>query len=150
MTRKATSVAPRPIFENHCFTMVKPMFSSLGALRKATFSHPKRALEKGGRKSCFLSDLDLDFDHQNGSKSDGKAPPFFDAMQTARNSSEVTGRHPFGTTYVAIHMIRSTICIYVYMYMCIYVYTYIFIYVYMYICIYVYMYICIYVLCICI
>ena len=119
MTRKSTSVAPRPICENHGFTMVKPMFSRFGPSEKRFFCTSKRALEKGGQKTCFLSAFALDFDHQNGSKSDGKAPPFFDAMQTAWKSSQTTGPNPFGTTYVAIHMIRSTICIYVYMYICI-------------------------------
>ena len=117
MTRKSTSVAPRPICENHCFTMVKPMFSRFGPSEKRLFCTSKRALVKGGRKTCFSSAFALDFDHQNASKSDGKAPPFFDAMRITRKSSETTGSHPLGTTYVAIHMIRCTICINVIIYM---------------------------------
>ena len=42
-------------------------------------------------------------------KSEKKTTLFFDAMVTTSYSAQVNGRHPFRVTYIAIHMIRSTI-----------------------------------------
>ena len=58
--------------------------------------------------------MGFDFDPENDSKSGSKRDSFFDAMRIARESSDVNGRHPFGVTYLCIHMIRSTIYIYIY------------------------------------
>ena len=46
-------------------------------------------------------------------KNEKKTTLFFDAMVISRKSSQVNGGHPFRVTYIAIHIIRSTIYMYI-------------------------------------
>ena len=59
--QKSTSVAPKPIFENHCFTCVKPMFLRFGPLWKTTFSPLETRPRKGNSKTWFPSDFGTRF-----------------------------------------------------------------------------------------
>ena len=110
-----------PILQKSLFSLSKIAIFAVRSLQKSIKIRYENAfrnnIEKKGSEIDFWGPVGPPKSSKIGPKSDVKRSLFRDAMEITPGSAEINGRHSFWTTNMATHMIRSSLSIYLYLYL---------------------------------